>query len=72
MKLLTLIALTGGILLLSGCASNKPEVEMYLRYNKETGIATGRIEHNGQVTKILMEPEFGMAKHNPDVEVSVD
>jgi len=45
------------ILFISGCRT-KPDVTMYLQYNKATGVAKGYFEKDGKKTGILMEPEF--------------
>lgn len=52
-----LILIACSILFISGCRT-KPDVEMYLRYNKATGVAKGYFEKDGKKTGILMEPEF--------------
>ena len=45
------------ILFISGCRT-KPDVALYLQYNKATGVANGYFEKNGKKTGILIEPEF--------------
>lgn len=51
------LILLASILTLTGCATKpKPEVEMYLRFDKKTGVAEGYVDNEGQRTKIRMEP----------------
>lgn len=52
-----LILIACSILFISGCRT-KPDVAMYLQYNKATGVAKGYFEQDGKRTGILMEPEF--------------
>ena len=50
-----LIIIACSILFISGCRT-KPDVEMYLQYNKATGVAKGYFKKDGKKTGILMEP----------------
>ena len=52
-----LVIIAFSILFISGCRT-KPDVAMYLQYNKATGVAKGYFEKDGKKTGILMEPEF--------------
>ncbi len=52
-----LVIIAFSILFISGCRT-KPDAEMYLQYNKATGVAKGYFEKDGKKTGILMEPEF--------------
>lgn len=52
-----LAILTTFLFLMSGCVSHNT-TEFYLKYNKETGVAKGYANVNGEVTKIIIEPEL--------------